>query len=43
MEKVHVVGWVDLTKIGIITQKDVTTVGQWCEKLIAKNPQSHLT
>ncbi|CAK9008793.1 Uncharacterized protein SCF082_LOCUS10019 [Durusdinium trenchii] len=29
MEKVNVIGWVDLTKIGVITQKDVNKVGQW--------------
>ena len=43
MEKVNVIGWVDLTKIGVITQKDVNQVGQWCDKLIAKNPLCYLT
>ena len=33
-----VVGWVDLTKIGVLTQKDVNKVGGWCEKLVAKDP-----
>lgn len=32
------VGWVDLTKIGVLGQKDIVKVGAWCEKLVAKNP-----
>ena len=37
VEKVNIIGWVDLTKNGVLGQKDVNRVGLWCEKLIAKN------
>ena len=37
-DQVLVIGWVDLTKIGVLGQKDVNKVGLWCEKLVAKNP-----
>lgn len=42
VEKLNVVGFVDLTKIGVITQKDLNKVGAWCDRLIAKNPLSSL-
>lgn len=37
VEKVNIIGWVDLTKNGVLGQKEVNRVGLWCEKLIAKN------
>ena len=37
VDKVNIIGWVDLTKNGVLGQKDVNRVGLWCEKLIAKN------
>lgn len=39
-DKIHVIGWVDFTKIGVLTQKDVNKFGAWCEKLLSKNPTS---
>ena len=42
VDKIAVVGWVDLTKIGVLTQKDINKAGQWCEKIIAKSPLSCL-
>ena len=41
-EKVHIVGWCDLTKVGVLTQKDINKVGAWAEKIIAKNPLGNL-
>lgn len=38
MEKIQVVGWVDLTKVGVLTQKDVNKYATWSEKLLSKNP-----
>ena len=37
-DSVLLVGWVDLTKIGVLGQKDIGKIGAWCEKLVAKNP-----
>lgn len=37
-DRVNVIGWMDLTKLGVLGQKDVNRVGAWCEKLISKNP-----
>lgn len=42
-DQVLIVGWVDLTKIGVLGQKDVNKVALWCEKLVAKNPTGFLT
>lgn len=41
MDKLLTIGWVDLTKIGVLTQKDMNKVGTWCERLISRNPTSH--
>lgn len=41
MEKVDIIGWLDLTKWGVLSQKDVSKAGAWCEKLLAKNPLGH--
>ena len=38
MDKINVIGWLDLTKVGVLTQKDINKFGSWCEKLLAKNP-----
>ncbi|CAK9115722.1 unnamed protein product [Durusdinium trenchii] len=40
MDKLLTIGWVDLTKIGVLTQKDMNKVGTWCERLISRNPTS---
>ena len=40
VEKIHVIGWLDLTKVGVLTQKDINKFSSWCEKLLAKNPTS---
>lgn len=37
-DKVNIAGWIDLTKVGVLTQKDINKVGVWAEKLIAKHP-----
>ena len=37
-DKVNLIGWMDLTKLGVLGQKDVNRIGAWCEKLISKNP-----
>lgn len=42
VEAVHIVGWIDLTKIGVLTQKDIGNIGSWSEKLLAKNPLCNL-
>lgn len=42
LDQVHIIGWVDLTKIGVLGQKDVNKVALWCEKIIAKNPTGYL-
>lgn len=42
-DKVDLIGWVDLTKNGVINQKDVSKLGVWCEKIIAKNPTGALS
>jgi len=42
-DKVDIIGWVDLTKTGVINQKDVSKLGHWCEKIIAKNPTGTLS
>ncbi len=42
-DKVDVIGWVDLTKFGVLNQKDVTKIGIWSEKILAKNPTGTLS
>ena len=37
VEKVDIIGWMDLTKFGVLTQKDINRVGAWADKLISKN------
>ena len=37
-EHLLVIGWMDLTKIGVLGQKDVNKVAHWCEKIVSKNP-----
>ena len=37
MEKVDIIGWMDLTKFGVLTQKDINRVGAWADKLVSKN------
>lgn len=41
-DKVCLIGWVDLSKVGVLTQKVINQVGLWCEKLVAKNPVGDL-
>ena len=37
-EKLCLVGYLDTTKFGVLSQSDINKVGQWCEKVMAKNP-----
>ena len=36
----NIVGWVDLTKNGVLAQKDLNKIGAWCERIIDKSPLS---
>ncbi|CAJ1348206.1 unnamed protein product [Effrenium voratum] len=36
--KLCLVGYLDTTKFGVLSQSDINKVGQWCEKVMAKNP-----
>ena len=37
-DKLSVIGWIDLTKVGVLTQKDCNKFAAWSEKLMSKNP-----
>jgi len=42
-DQVDIIGWMDLTKFGVLSQKDVNKIGAWCEKILAKNPTGSLS
>ena len=42
-DQVDVIGWMDLTKFGVLSQKDVNKIGAWCERILAKNPTGSLS
>ena len=34
------VGYVDTTKMGVLTQTLIDRIGQWCQDVVARNPLS---